>query len=279
MEDQVKQFIKTSKSLQNAAKALEAFLKASRAGDARATTEAGEKALGLLESISGVDSEAAALRASIAATTAESRQRLERERAILAGAVARRLGEAGFKVSGNLPTLFAGFFSMEFTFGSKGLCTLWLGPRKYRLGTAPLDADAIATLVLFFNDRLFPASFDEQAFMAEVETAYRVALVRTRAAYGRPIPLAEIVPEIALMRQKETFLMDPRKESFISWGRAEFAAAMSRVRNRAVGEAEMRLDVATMSQTRKPADHVWVPRPGSLEGMNFATMRFVKTAV
>jgi len=278
VEDQVRQFIKTSKSLQNAAKAVEAFWKASRAGDARATTETGEKALALLESISGIDREAAALRASIATTTAESRQRLERERAILAGAVAKKLGEAGLKVSGNLPTLFAGFFSMEFTFGSKGLCTLWLGPRKYRLGTAPLDADAIATLLLFFNDRLFSGSFDEQAFMVEVETAYRVALVRAGAGYGRPIPLAEIIPELALMRQKDTFLLDPRKESFVSWGRAEFAAAMSRVRNRTAGDVEMRLDVATMSQTRKPADHVWIPRPGSLEGMNFATIRFLKTA-
>ncbi len=279
MEELIKDFLKTSKSLQNASKAVETFLKASRADNAPETTESGEKASRMLESLSGLDEKVATLRAAIVSATAESRSRMDRERALLAGAVARKLGESGLRVSGNLPTLYAGFFSLEFTFGTKGLCTVWLGPGKYRLGTAPLDADAIAALVHLLNGRLFPADFDEHGFLVQLETAYRVACARTRSAPGRPIPLADIVPEMAMMRQKETFLLDPRRETFFSWGRPEFAAALSRVRNRVVDDVEMRLDVATMSQTRKPGDHVWVPRPGSTEGMNFATIRFLKAAV
>lgn len=278
MEERIKDFVKTSKSIQNAVKAVETFWKDRARGNAPAETESAEKAVRLLDAVAGIESAAAAVRASIAGAMVESRQRMDRERALLAGAVAKKLGEGGLKVTGNLPTLFAGFFSLEFTFGTKGLCTIWMGPGKYRLGTAPLDPDSIATLVLFLNDRLFPAAFDEHAFLADLEMAYRIAVVRAKSTYGKAVPLADIVPEMAFLRQKATFLIDPRKESFITWGRVEFAAELSRLRTRTIGDWELRLDVATMSQTRKAGDHLWVPRPGSIEGMNFATIRFLKVA-
>ena len=130
-------------------------------------------------------------------------------------------------MSGNLPTLTAGPFSLEFTFGSKGLCTLWLGPGKYRLAAASLDPEDICAQIREQNGRLFPDSFDEPSFLAELEKAYRLAVIRTGAESGGRVPVTSLIPEIAFMRQKPAFLIDPRKETFRSYGRVEFAADLS----------------------------------------------------
>lgn len=274
MEEMIKEFVKLSKSVQNASKSVENFWKARLAGNAPVEIDEADRAVRELGGLTGFQAATEAMRSAIAASVVETRQRVDRERALLAGSVAKKLAGQGMKVSGNLPTLFAGFFSLEFTFGSKGQCTVWMGPGKYRLGTVPLDADAIVALVCVLQDRLFPADFDEALFLADLEKACRVAALRAGIQPGKPVPLADVVPEMAFSRQKEAFRLDPRKETFTPWGRVEFAAALSRLKTRVTGDLEMRLDVATMTQTRKASDHLWVPRPGSVEGMNFSTIRF-----
>lgn len=276
MEEQVKTFLKAIKAAANAGKSVEEFAREHRKGNLASSIDMAERALRAIGDIAGLETGAAAMKAAIAATLSESRSRLDREKALLAGAVAKRLNEEGFKVSGNLPTLTAGPFSLEFTFGSKGLCTIWLGPGKYRLAAASLDPEDICAQIREQNGRLFPDSFDEPAFLAELEKAYRLAVIRTGAESGGRVPVTSLIPEIAFMRQKPAFLIDPRKETFRSYGRVEFAADLSRLRNRIIRGMELRLDVATMSQTRNAGDHLWVPRPGILEGVNFATLRFVK---
>ncbi len=278
VEERAQSFNKAARSAQNAAKAVEAFLREYIKGGVAATIETAEKAIKALDNAAGFDSEAAALKTHISAKLSESRQKMDREKALMAGAVAKKLAEEGIKVSGNLPTLIAGFFSLEFTFGSKGLCTIWLGPGKYRLGTAPLDPDAICELVRLLNNQYFSKSFDEHAFLADLEKAYRLASVRAGQEYGRRIALSSVVAEMAFCRQRASFMMDPKKETFVTYGRVEFAADLSRLRNRTIGDLELRLDVATMSQTKKAEEHLWIPRPGSIEGVNFATIRFGKVA-
>lgn len=278
MEEQIKAFLKAVKAAVNAGKSVEEFAREHRKGNLAASIDMAERAVRAITEITGLEIAAAGLKTTIASTLSESRSRMEREKALLAGAVAKRLGEEGFKVSGNLPSLNAGPFSLEFTFGSRGLCTIWLGPGKYRLAAASLDPEDICAQIREQNERLFPASFDEPAFLTELEKAYRLAVIRTGADAGSRVPVTSLIPEVAFMRQKPAFLTDPRKETFKSYGRVEFAADLSRLRNRIVRGMELRLDVATMSQTRNAGDHLWVPRPGIIEGVNFATLRFAKVA-
>lgn len=279
MEERIKAFDKSVRAVTNAGKVVNAFLREHSKEHTAASIELAEKAIRLLDGLEDFPDRAGSLRTAIEEALGQSRKKMDREKALLAGAVAKSLAAAGMKVTGNLPSLTAGPFSLQFTFGAKGLCTLWLGPGKYRLDTAPLDPETIAAMVTTANDRLFGRQFDEAGFLKNLEKAWRMAIIRMGLEPGSRVPVAAVIPEISLMRQKETFLADPRKETYTPYGRIEFAADMARLRNRVTGGAELRMDVATMSQTRKASDHLWIPRTGSMEGTNFATLRFVRATV
>jgi hypothetical protein len=102
-----------------------------------------------------------------------------------------------------------------------------------------------------------------------------VALVRRGEEAGRRVPLVALLAEVAMGRQDAAFMSDPRRELFASYGRVEFAADLSRLRTRRHGDRELRLEVATLAQTRKPEDHLFVPHGRSVDGTCYATAAFV----
>lgn len=244
--------------------------------DPAAVAGAADAAIRALEAAGGVDAVVQEVRQALEAARAEARAALEHERALLAGRVAEGLQAAGIAVEGNLPQLRAGPFTLEFDFGGKARVTIWFGPKKERLAVMPLDADALVRKVVEMHRDLFRGEDDTTAFLADVERAYRVCLARFALADGERVPITALMAEVAFLRQDERFVTDPRREHFRPFGRVEFAAALSRLRTLRVGSRELRLDVATLSQTRKPADHLWVPR--GREGVNVATAAFIRVA-
>jgi hypothetical protein len=271
-------FLKAARAFQAAAKAVaEAEKAAARTPrDPSAVEATATKAVALLAAIRGAEAVAGGVSERLGAQAAEARASLERERALLAGAVARTLGEAGIPVEGNLPLLRAGAFSLEFTFGPKGACTIWFGPKKQKLGSAVLEAGAIATRVRECDNRLFGGPFDDAAFVRELVRAWRAALARDGLPDGARVPLPRLLVEFAVGRQGPAFLADPRRENFASYGRVDFAVALSRLKERAADGWELRLDVATLVQTKRPEDHLWVPRGRTGDGVNFATAHFAR---
>lgn len=278
MTEGIARFQKLAKTVAAAARAVgDAERAATRVPpDPQAIQAACEKAAEGLGKVTGVEHLADSLRHELARRASAAREELERERALLAGTVAQILGREGLRVDGNLPTLRAGALTLEFAFGTKGLCTLWLGPRIARLATCPLEASAIATRVVEFDRTLFRGEFDESAFLADLWQAYRAATHRLGRAEGERVPLTSLLVQMAFLRQKPTFLADPRRELFTPYGRVEFAAELSRLKTRGVAGRELRLDVATMTQTKRPEDHLWVPR--GPDGVRYATASFVRAA-
>jgi hypothetical protein len=278
MDDSVSAFRLGLKAATAAGKAVDAAVKAAGRvpADPAALQDAASKAAAALEKVSGLDAAAGALRRELSARADAARTELERERALLAGAVASALQATGLAVAGNLPLLAAGPFSLEFVFGAKGACTIWLGPRKQKLAACPLEATAIAARVAELDAGLFGAPLDEAAFLAELARAYRMALARSGGADGDRVPLSALMAEVAFGRQDAGFLADPRREHFASFGRVEFSCCLGRLHVRRAGGRELRLDVATMAQTRRPEDHLWVPRGRAGDGVNYATAHFVR---
>lgn len=278
MDDRSAVFKKQTNAVAAAAKAIDAWRKAAAKtpADPLAVREAATKVAETLAKIPGIESEARALAAEAKASADAAGRVLDRERAVLAGKVVAALRQAGIPVDGNLPTLRAGVFSLEFSFLAKGACTIWFGPKKERLASCPLDPEAIASKVVELDRALLaddPAGGD---FLADLDRAYRVAAFRKGVADGERVPLPLVMAELAFARQDATFLADPRREHFETFGRVEFAARLSRQRERRHADRELRLDVATMAQTRKPEDHLWVPTGRTGDGTNFATLRFVR---
>ncbi len=280
MAERIPEFLKAAKAVQAAAKAVESAAKVlSKEGAAPATiAESADAAVAALQKIGTIESPAAAIREELAAKGAAARAALERERALLAGAVATELAKVGIKAEGHLPMLRAGVLTLEFAFGPKGRCVLWFGPRHERLADCPLEAAAIAAKAVEMDRNLLGGEFDEAVFLAELHAAYRTCAVRAGVAEGERVPLTALLAEVAFRRQRPAFLADPRRETFTPYGRVEFACAMARLKTRRHGDRELRLDVATMAQTRRPEDHLWVPRGRSGDGTQYATASFVKSA-
>jgi hypothetical protein len=278
MEDRISRFLKAAKGFQAGAKALDALSKArtKTTADPVAILESASKAGSELTRLEGLDHLIRELSGDLAVEADACRKQIEKDRALLAGKVAGELGQSGIRVEGNLPVLRAGPFSLEFVFGAKGQCVIWFGPRQQRLAIAPLDAEAIAVKVRELDSGLFGEAFDEPAFLESLFQAYRRALAGLDRPDGERVPIALLMSEMAFLRQKPAFHADPRRDLFTSYGRVEFAADLSRVRERRAHGRELRLDVATLSQSKRAEDHVWVPRGRSGDGVILATAAFVK---
>lgn len=276
MEEANEAFLRAVKAVNKAAKAVLAAVKAMnmKPRNPAMVKELASRAVSALSEISGVEGVANTLSATLAREVSTAEAELERERAIFANTVANALKSRGLDVTGNLPRLYASAFTLEFNFGSKGQCTIWFGPKKERIASLPLDAETIASRVKQLDDALFGGDFDEMAFLSELERAYRLALVRRGLEGDGRVPLTAIMVEVAVGRQNTAFYADPRRELFISYGRVTFAAELSRLRLRRLGEQEFRLDIATMAQTRRPEDHIFVPYGRTVEGTNYATAGF-----
>jgi len=281
MTERIPDFLKAAKATQAAAKAVEAASKvlAKEASGPAAIAEAADGAVTALKKVVPTDTLASAVREELASKSAVARAALERERALLAGAVAAELAKVGLKAEGHLPMLRAGVLTLEFNFGPKGRCVAWFGPRHERLADCPLEAVAIAAKAAELDKALLGGEFNEAAFLADLHAAYRTCAVRQGVAEGDRVPLTALLAEVAFRRQRPAFLADPKRETFMPYGRVEFACALSRLKTRRHGDRELRLDVATMAQTRRPEDHVWVPRGRSGDGTQYATASFVKAAV
>lgn len=229
-----------------------------------------------LEASSGLDAFVSEVRQHLESARAEAKAALHHDRALLAGRVASGLKEAGLEVEGNLPQLRVGAFTLEFDIGGKPRVVLWFGPRKERLGVLPLDVETLVRKVVEVDRDLFRSDLDEVAFLAELERAYRLCLARFACPDGERVPITALMAEVAFLRQDERFVTDPRREHYRPFGRVEFAAALSRLRTLRLGSHELRLHVATLAQTRRPLDHLWVPR--GREGVNIASASFTRVA-
>jgi len=280
MIDPMDGFKKVARDMASARKAVDAAMRAlsQETPGADAVLAALEKALDRLDGLKGVDAAAASLCEWLNSKAVDVRVEAENNRALLAGNVASDLQSDGINVSGNLPRLRAGVFTLEFEFGKRGCCTVWFGPMKYKLASCPMEAEAIAGQVRDLQGDLFEADWDEGAFLADVEVACRVCSIRLGLQQGDRVPLSMVLSEVAFMLQDRRFLSDPKREFYKSFGRVEFAARLSRLKSWRLGDRELRLDVATMEQTRSPSDHLWVPHGQGMDGVNYSTARIVEVA-
>lgn len=277
MNEALEQFRKKGKAFATALKAVE---RADRAlartpRDPAGVAEALEVALKALDAVTETDAVVQSVRQALETARSEARAALEHERALLAGRVAAGLQAVGITVEGNLPLLRAGAFTLEFDFGGKVKVTIWFGPKKERLAVLPLDVEAVVRKVQELHNTLFPKE-DDPSLLPVLERAYRMCLARFALPDGERVPITALMAEVAFLRQDERFVTDPRREHYRPFGRVEFAAALSRLRTLRLGSRELRLDVASFSQTRKPVDYLWVPR--GPDGVHIATAAFIRVS-
>lgn len=78
------------------------------------------------------------------------------------------------------------------------------------------------------RDTLLRKDFDPAKWLAELSTAYDRARSLRGLPNGEPIPVFDIVPQIAWARQEEKFFHNPSAENFLPYSVVQFRADLTR---------------------------------------------------
>jgi hypothetical protein len=235
---------------------------------------AAKTSLGLEATLREIEDRAAAeaLARFAADLSARVRAALEDAGARLAAEVATRLSPET-PLGGQLPELRWGLLRLEFRLsGPRPQVVLWYGPRVAALGRVPPEAERICAAAREARASLDREPLEPQTFFARVREAYEAARRRRDLSQGVPVPILEVLRDLALSRQSAAFRADPIREKFRSYGRVQFSYDLFR----AGTHGEIVLGVAAHAQTRRPEDHLWVPTSPTGDGTHFATLALRK---
>lgn len=185
------------------------------------------------------------------------------------GELADGLTALGIKLKGQYPRLYGGLFTFVMN-ADKGRCKVWYGPEQEQLAETTLDAKSVLDVVLKTGRKL-GSGLEPAEIFVRLQRAWQHA--RFDRLQG-PLSLQTLLPHMAFAVQSNRFLADPRRESYRSYGRADFSYDLYRVqRLDATTATPFRLSVATRQQTQKRSDYLWVPSREDTEAGNlFSTI-------
>ena len=162
----------------------------------------------------------------------------------------RELQKQNLPLWGQYPQLRAGLFALELDL-DKDQVTIWYGPKHERLGQCRPSPVEVANCIEKAKQNL-GSRLEETALLQKLGAA--VSRARSGAS-SEPVPIIQVLGELAHMMQDSRFCQDPRRENYRSYSRADFSYDLYRLR----GEKGLRLVTATRSQTQHRGDFLWVP--------------------
>ena len=209
----------------------------------------------------------------------EARQAQEKFKNTIAAGLAERLRGHGIEIVGNFPELRCGILTLLFSFEKGGSVKIYYGPRIRLLKKVSVEAGKIAEAVVSFLKELNDPPLDDEQFIKELYVSYTRSLVREAGAKDKgeqpfAVPIVAVMQEIAFMKQKRSFRLDPKKENFTSYGRVRFSYDLARLKTRRFGNKELRLVIASMEQTKKEGTSIWIPKIPQGDGTHYAFVVF-----
>ena len=182
-------------------------------------------------------------------------------------ALAEGLTPLGIKLRGQYPRLQGNLYAFVVD-STVGRCRIWYGPEQEVLADTDLEAEKTVDAVRKAQSSL-GSQLEPEALQALIRRAYLHA--RLDHPNG-PIPILAVLPYVATFVQSERFRLDPRRQNYRSYGKADFSFDMYRVRS---ATGKFRLTIATRQQTNRRSDFLWVPTRLDTEGgAYFATIEF-----
>ena len=222
----------------------------------------------------------------IIATTGQWREKLlkeasqaqERFKNTIAAELAELLKPHGLEIRGNFPELKCGILTLLFSFKKGGSVRIYYGPKISLLKKVRVEAKKIAEEVISLLKELNEPPLDDERFIKELYISYSRAPSREgRKNEGEQlsaVPIGAVMQEIAFLKQKRSFCIDPKKENFTSYGRVKFSYDLARLKIRRFEKKELRLVVASMEQTKKEETSLWVPKIPHGGGTHYAFVIF-----
>lgn len=213
----------------------------------------------------------------------EAGQAQEKFKNTIAAELAELLKPHGLEIRGNFPELRCGILTLLFSFKKGGSVRIYYGPKISLLKKVRVEAKKIAEEVISLLKGLNDPPLDDERFIKKLYTSYSRALsIERRKGEERKnekerlsaVPIGAVMQEIAFLKQKRSFYIDPKKENFTSYGRVKFSYDLARLKIRRFEKKELRLVVASMEQTKKEETSLWVPKIPQGDGTHYAFVVF-----
>ncbi len=205
---------------------------------------------------------------------AKSEFRFEFGKRLIAG-----LEGSGLAVRGQLPLLRVGLFTIRADF-ERGRATVFWGPEIEQIKSGvPLEPLGLARLVRSYQESLKAKGVREpEEFLARLLAAYRRRCTAEGLAEGERVLLSDLLAELVLLSQPESFRVNPVRENFVEYPRIRFSYDLYLLKRsgvRAVAGQELRLTVANFDATAKKSRALWVPDSEEGDGTYYSYIAFV----
>ena len=179
------------------------------------------------------------------------------------------------KISGQLPQLKVGILTLEFV-PAKDTVKIWYGPQYELIESVNLLKADLATEIKAIYQRLEEEGKRDEALLAVLFRAYRLALKEMDLPLGTAIEIPKLFPYILWAMQKDSFWQSPKRTHFYEYPRFQLSFDLFRTKIRTFHDYEMRLVIATREQTKNKAHFLWIPTNWQGEGYCFAAIAFKK---
>jgi hypothetical protein len=187
------------------------------------------------------------------------------------------LAGSGITIKGQLPVLRVGLFTVKADFEAGGATIFW-GPEieklKSGLSLAPAE---LATTLRSWNERLRHRAVEPPKLAARLYAAYRRLCGLGGLPGGTRVFLLDLLSELVLLMQPESFRLNPAREKFVEYPRVRFSYDLFRLKQTgafAVGDVQLKLHVANFDATTEKAKALWVPDSEEGEGTHYSYISF-----
>lgn len=186
------------------------------------------------------------------------------------------LASADLLLEGNFPDFRVGFLTCTIDL-QNGKASISYGQRIVSLERCDTTPAMVADRIIYHYRRIADRPFDELVILQHLFEAYQMSLSRSDRNIGDEVPLPDILPLVALLRQDQKFKRDPRHETFVDYPRELFSYDLSRLKQREVAGYQMKLVTALRGETRDPNGTFWLPpRVGHAQGETISRLRFAR---
>jgi hypothetical protein len=186
---------------------------------------------------------------------------------------------SGMIVKGQLPLLRVGLFTVRADFDA-GRSTIFWGPEieKLKSGLSLVPAELAETLRKW-NERLRQKSIEPAQLASRLHAAYRRFCGLGGVPEGTRVFLLDLLSELVILMQPESFRLNPAQEKFVEYPRVRFSYDLFRLRQSGAltpGGVQLKLHVANFDATTEKAKALWVPNNEEGEGTHYSYISFGK---
>jgi len=184
------------------------------------------------------------------------------------------LRENGYKLEGHLPKLKVGFYHLDIDF-KRNQCRIYYGQDKEPVVNLKIDPVEISNFITNHKQKLNESFGDPDSFVSNLERAYMSVLKKSDDRIEEKPSIVDVMLELALLKQRESFHNDPLQKYFKNYGRIQFSYDLYRLLKNTPQDIRVKLSTATRAQARNRGSYLWVPKNELGDGSIYSCIEIV----